>query len=240
MSKSSNLINQRFGRLTVIEKTPERKHKNVVWKCLCDCGKEHYAYTNLLTSGGCQSCGCLQKEKVSKNFTKSHSDLIGQKFGKLTIINKSKTLKSSNGSYLFECLCDCGKTVYQPLSALTSYHTISCGCSNKSAGELKIFKLLNENNIPFECEKSFDDCRNPLTNYPLRFDFYINNSYLIEFDGKQHFKDEGNWGESLEEIQKKDNYKDQWCKEHNIPLIRIPYTKLKTLTVEDLLLPSEK
>lgn len=41
---------------------------------------------------------------------------------------------------------------------------------------------------------------------------------------------------SLEEQKEKDNYKNDWCKNNNIPLIRIPYTHLKDLCIEDLLL----
>ena len=29
-------------------------------------------------------------------------------------------------------------------------------------------------------------------------------------------------------------YKNQWCKDNDIPIIRIPYTKLKTLNIDDL------
>lgn len=36
-----NLINQRFGRLYVIKERDERAESgNVVWKCVCDCGKQ--------------------------------------------------------------------------------------------------------------------------------------------------------------------------------------------------------
>lgn len=34
----------------------------------------------------------------------------------------------------------------------------------------------------------------------------------------------------------KDEYKTNWCKKNNIPLIRIPYWKLDTLCLDDLLL----
>ena len=29
----TNLVGQRFGRLTVLEKTNQRKHGYIVWKC---------------------------------------------------------------------------------------------------------------------------------------------------------------------------------------------------------------
>lgn len=37
--RAKDLLNQRFGRLVVIEKTDQRQDGRVVWKCKCDCGK---------------------------------------------------------------------------------------------------------------------------------------------------------------------------------------------------------
>ncbi|KKK78760.1 hypothetical protein LCGC14_2840320, partial [marine sediment metagenome] len=45
-----DLIGQRFGRLLVIQELDERKHRNVLWKCECDCGNEIMTYSSLLTS----------------------------------------------------------------------------------------------------------------------------------------------------------------------------------------------
>ena len=39
MPAKLNLIGEKYGRLTVIEKAPN-KGKRTQWKCLCDCGKE--------------------------------------------------------------------------------------------------------------------------------------------------------------------------------------------------------
>jgi hypothetical protein len=66
---------------------------------------------------------------------------------------------------------------------LLSGDTQSCGCSRLSHGEIKISKLLQEYNISFEMEKSFDTCINPKTGKKLRFDFFVNNQYLIEYNG---------------------------------------------------------
>lgn len=58
---------------------------------------------------------------------------------------------------------------------------------------------------------------------------------------KQHYKELNNdWGEPLEEIQKRDNNKTLWCKRNNIPLIRIPYWHLKNLKIKDLMLETSK
>lgn len=73
--------------------------------------------------------------------------------------------------------------------------------------------------------------------YSARFDFYIDNKYLIEFDGIQHFKEGHGWNNrsNLTQIQERDMIKNQWCKDNNIPLIRIPYWHLNNLKIEDLI-----
>lgn len=87
-------------------------------------------------------------------------------------------------------------------------------------------------------KKTFNSCRFPETNRLGYFDFYINNQFLLEYDGPQHFSySESGW-DNLDyflNITKKDNFKNKWCKENNIPLKRIPYWKLKNLTIEDIM-----
>lgn len=117
--------------------------------------------------------------------------------------------------------------------------TQSCGCI-KSKGELKIIEILTKNNIPFKTQIKFDDCKDK--DY-LRFDFGIYNNqnkllYLIEYDGIQHFDSRYIWKDIQEfyNTKRRDNIKNEWCKKHNIPLIRIPYTKYETLNLSDLTL----
>lgn len=108
-----------------------------------------------------------------------------------------------------------------------------------SVGENIIRQLLIKNNINFTREATFGTCLFPNTNYPAKFDFFIEGKYLLEFDGEQHFFASERFWNTIEQVQKTqehDIYKNQWCKENNIPLIRIPYTKLNTLTIEDLIL----
>lgn len=70
------------------------------------------------------------------------------------------------------------------------------------------------------------------------FDFYVNNSYIIEFDGKQHFYETNYFSQSLSEIQEHDAYKNNWCKTNGIPLIRISYRDQDNISLNDLLLES--
>lgn len=41
-------------------------------------------------------------------------------------------------------------------------------------------------------------------------------------------------------VLKRDAIKNQWCKDNNIPLIRIPYTRLNNLSIKDLILKKEE
>lgn len=239
-----NLVGQRFGRLTVLERdltyaSPKPPH----WICQCDCGNIKSIAGVYLRNGKTKSCGCLQKEIVG-NIGKQNkprgpkNNLIGQKFGKLTVISLNG--RSSDGHYSYLCECQCGRQLVVLSHSLTSGNTKSCGlCSHRSFGEEKIASLLDSHNIFYEQEKKFPSCKFPDGGY-ARFDFFIENRYLLEFDGKQHFFICGGWSNeaSLQLTQERDRFKDEWCQKNNIPLLRIPYTKLDTLTFQDIWLPS--
>jgi hypothetical protein len=64
------------------------------------------------------------------------------------------------------------------------------------------------------------------------------NKYLIEFDGEQHHNQNSKF--DYEYTHKHDLIKSQWCKDNNIPLIRIPYTHYDNLCIEDLLLETSQ
>lgn len=53
-------------------------------------------------------------------------DLSGKKFGKLTAIKTDG--KDKFGSYMWECVCDCGNKTRVLTGNLSSGHTTSCGC----------------------------------------------------------------------------------------------------------------
>lgn len=61
MAGAPNLVGQRFKRLTVLERSPEKtKIGKVQWICQCDCGTKILAYTGALRTGNTKSCGCLR------------------------------------------------------------------------------------------------------------------------------------------------------------------------------------
>lgn len=233
--KIKDLTGQKFGLLTALEPTEEKKNSYTIWKCLCDCGNITYVRSNSLTTGNTKSCGCLHR-KVMRDIL--IPDLTGKKFHYLTVIKMAGL--NSNGKQLWECLCDCGNKTLVSTTSLITGNTQSCGCK-KSKGETKIAELLKQYNISFTQQQTFPSCKFPKTQALARFDFFINNKYLIEYDGIQHFSYSSSptsWNdkENFLETQERDAIKNQWCKENGIPLIRIPYTHLEELCIEDLLL----
>ena len=60
----NDLTGQKFGRLTVICDSQERKWGQVVWNCLCDCGNQTRVASKDLKRGDTKSCGCLKKEAL--------------------------------------------------------------------------------------------------------------------------------------------------------------------------------
>src|SRR5215510_6871399 len=57
-----DLTGMKFGRLTVIGLTYERRHGHRLRRTLCDCGVEKIVAGSHLTRGQTRSCGCLQAE----------------------------------------------------------------------------------------------------------------------------------------------------------------------------------
>ena len=235
--RRKDITNQRFGKLIAIRPTDKRDaNAGVIWECLCDCGNTHFASTHNLLTGKVQSCGCLQSETItSLNQSRAHN-LVGQKIGMLSILEQAP----NQGTHRrWKAKCDCGKEIYVTTSALLYSGQQSCGCKTFSKGENTISKLLSDNSIEFKVEYSFDDLIFSDTSKKARYDFYLPTlNTLIEFDGKQHFvKSTGYYDnpEKFAKTQEHDKIKNQYAKDHNITLIRIPYTRLNELCIEDLL-----
>nr|DAT84709.1 MAG TPA: restriction enzyme [Caudoviricetes sp.] len=209
----------RFGRLTVLELVdlPVKINKSV-GKCQCDCGNIINVKSDNLVRGYKKSCGCLLKESIEKRKV----DMSGKKFFFLTALEPTNERK--NGSIVWKCKCDCGNICYITQGQLG--YIKSCGCSNKSKGEFLIADILKNNSISFEEQKTFDDCKNPKTNYYLRFDFYLPDyNCCIEYNGIQHYEPTEHFGgeESFSEYKYRDCLKTDFCNKNNIKLLVFSY-----------------
>lgn len=106
-------------------------------------------------------------------------------------------------------------------------------CVNaKSKGEMAIASYLDDNDIIYEMQKTFPDCRNFKTNALLRFDFHLPKYNLcIEFDGIFHYEEQKFGIANLIKIQLRDKIKTDFCKNNLIKLIRIPYWEKKNINI---------
>lgn len=233
--KPRDFSKEKIGRLQPLyidDTKPRGSGKNIYWICQCDCG-------NKISVNSCNLQTAIRKNKdlgCGVCNSKLAVDLTNQKFGKLTAIKRADSERTNRTKWL--CKCDCGNFTEVFTSNLTSLHTTSCGCAARSIGEANIEQILKDNEINYIREFSFPQLTKEKK---LRFDFAIFDaqwklSHLIEFDGRQHFDDYTPWNgmETLEERQLRDKMKNEYCQNNNIRLIRIPYSKRDTITLNDL------
>lgn len=226
---NTRLIGQRFGHLTVIEDTGKRLHRSIIWKCKCDCGNEHEVTSNNLNGGQVNSCG-----KQGCPYHKTFENLKGKRFGKLVAMYPTSM---KDGSHMYwVCQCDCGNQHEVGSCHLKSGKVQSCGCIKTSIGEMNIKKILEDNNIEYKEQITFDNLKNIK---PLRYDFgiYENGKLvrLIEFDGIQHFEKQNYFTHDLTSTKNNDIIKNKYSKDNNIPLVRIPYWERDKMTLDMLL-----
>ena len=217
-----NLVGLIFGRLTVVEMLYGYNNGTQTYcRCICECGRETIVCVSNLIAGRTSSCGCLEVE--SRYGRIHHKDITGQKFGHLTVIEKSPQ-KGLNGCVIWKCICDCGNITYASYTELILGRKTTCGCSRYSNMELFISDILSEYQIPYIPQARFDECRNI---FPLPFDFYLyEHNTLIEYDGEQHTRPIDFFGGEEGYLKRviNDNIKTEYCQEHNIRLIRLQHT----------------
>lgn len=223
-SRRKDLTNQVFGKLTAlyyIENTSPP-----LWHCRCSCGAELDVTSRALTHKERTSCGCKRRDL--------RKDLTGQKFGKLTVVERAENYTAPSGQtqIQYKCKCDCGNEIIVMATSLKQGLTSSCGCV-KSAGELAVARYLAEKSIKFEQQYKFADCRDVR---PLPFDFCIQKEngeiwFLIEINGKHHYEprfssDPELSNEIFKKQQEHDQIKEVYCLEHGFDLLTIPYYEL--------------
>ena len=195
-------------------------------KIYCSTCKEYFWQrpNDHLNGKGCPTCGHNRQQAESDRRKKLASETFIDKansihgFGRYGYI---KTIYNKSNEHVCIICNECGSEFWQrPNDHLRG---IGCPYCRESHGEKAIFLYLKENNIAFERQYSNNACRNI---YPLPFDFviYTNESkseikFLIEFQGIQNLK----------YTQTRDSIKFNYCKDNNIPLLIIPYTKQKLI-----------
>lgn len=101
----NDLTGQKFGKLTVLSRAESRIDSSgkarTMWNCHCDCGNDKIVSADYLKQKKYPSCGCeARKNRIEKNRVNN----IGQKFGRLTIVDILWDEKRTKAI----CKCDCG------------------------------------------------------------------------------------------------------------------------------------
>lgn len=220
----------KFGRYTILYKESETGQGGL-YRCRCECGVEKTIKRQFLLDGSIVSCGCYSREEKSQ---RQLIDITGQRFGLLTVLSKSD-YQGGDGVY-WNVRCDCGNEKVVSGHAIRRGDIISCGCSKRSNGEMIIEQLLLENNLFYKSEYTFSDLPR------LRYDFVIfdknqNPIRIIEYDGKQHFEPVDYFGgeKRFQQQITNDAIKNQYAFDHNIPIVRFPYTDIRGLTSDAIM-----
>lgn len=204
-------------------------------KVHCVCNKHNYEFdicaSNLITSVKL-ACPLCIGEDIHNRCAKTNSEFINE----LKKINPNIVPVGNYINISTKILCKCKIHNYEwyamPLKIL-SKHTGCPKCSLYNYEE-KICDLLDDWGYKYICQKRFVDCKDV---YTLPFDIYLYEyNILIEYDGEQHFriiprgkKDYNRLLNDFNIIVKHDIIKTQYCKENNIPLIRISYEDIDDL-----------
>lgn len=198
-----------------------RVNDTMKFKCKI-CGYEWQTAPNILLNKdnyGCPKCsnhGFVSEEDVIERLNKYNPTI---KY----VSGYKGTQRHAN----FECL-RCGNKWHTIVNSVLRGR--GCPNCNLSHGALKIKEFLKTSMIDYETEYRFDDCRDIR---PLPFDFYIKSkNTCIEYDGKQHFVPSRfsksmtyeDMKDNLRAVKRRDKIKNDYCKNHGIKLIRIPYT----------------
>lgn len=194
---------------------------NIDYRCKIHNYFGHTSVTNLIKGTVCYYCGT---KKLSEKATLSNFEVnkrikeINPNFERISDYSYSTKpikIKCSHCNYIWES------------SLVNLKYCPNCEKEKMYKGERIIFDILKNNNIKFEQQKKYDDCKNIR---PLSFDFYLPEyNSCIEYNGIQHYKPIEHFGgeKSYKQQILNDEIKKEYCINNNITLIIIPY-KLNT------------
>lgn len=193
------------------------------------CGYEYTVTPSNFINGGIRCKECKRIE-ITKKQTRPFEDVL-KKIDEdgFEFIECPDGYKNDKSKIIIKCQNGHLSTK----SVVSLIHYGGCPSCKVSKGENKIREFLISNNVNFSEQYRFEDCKNKK---PLPFDFAVFDkdnklSFLIEYDGEQHYipyRTE-NGQKKLEYIQSNDKIKSDYCKNSNISLIRIPYWDFKNI-----------
>ena len=221
-TKTNKEFIQEVFKLVNNEYTFLEEYKGSMTKIKCKHNKCGYIWNispaSFLKGTRCPKCMRIRntksRTKSNAEFIQEVYNLVGNEYIFLEkYINNKTKIKCKHNT--------CGYKWYVFPGNILRGH--GCPKCLESKGEKGIASYLDKYSINYIQEYKFDDCKNKI---PLPFDFYLSDyNICIEYDGGQHYRPIDYFGgkKRFKYIQQNDNIKNQYCKDNNIPLLRIPY-----------------
>ena len=224
--KDEDFIGKIFGDFKVLSYVGKNDKGIKLYKCQCSCGNIVDVNCYNLKDGTSTNCGCKRKQTLSNKMRKN---IIGKKFGKLTVIKEVGV--NNKGKVEWLCECECGNKITATTGSLMSKHTLSCGCI-KSKGNFLLASILRNKGIEYKTEYYVDLSNTDYNVSYLSFDIYLPKyNVAIEYDGEQHFYPCDLFGGDIgfARTKERDRIKDDYCKNNNIIIYRISYKDIDIL-----------
>ena len=213
-------VKQDLEKNNIILHETEYINQNTKMNIEYDCGFKAYRnYANIKKSEyKCPHCVKVGYGRDTEQLTNEINDITNGEYSLLSeykTMNDKVTIKHNKCEHVYE---------------VTPHNFLDSGnrcpkCGNYK-GEIESERVLKQFNVNYECQYSFDDLLSDF-GIPLRFDFVIFNKlnellFLLEYDGEFHYKKIYD-GHDFEGQVYRDNLKNEYCKQNNIDLLRIPY-----------------
>lgn len=214
-----NAVCDRYGYILLTDITEFTNVKmNVQFLC-----PKHGVQTSMLDNlKRGHSCSCCSYEERA-NLLKLDLDYVEKTINSTNgnrWLNKDSYKSCTEHNLLIKC--SCGNTYETSFVNFRDHGINRChSCAqSESLGEMRIRDYLDANNISYIPQFRLDGCKDKK---PLPFDFGLPElNKCIEFDGLHHYRDVRFEGQH-QYVSKHDQIKTNYCIEHGIDLIRIPY-----------------
>ena len=222
------VYNSLCGTLTQMEKTTIKRA--IDKSCMKDCqgcNGERFG------TDDCTFSKIIRPKETNKKINRIPKIFVGEDYNMFTVIATEPSGNYSDHQSRAKCKCrNCGRISESRFDTLLN-GTHACECfRHRSTGEMMIWKYLEDKNISYKSEQTFQDLVG-LKGGALRYDFAILKDnqivQLIEFDGEQH-KEIGYFNKDGR-VFKHDDIKNIYAKENNIPLIRIPAEEINNINI---------
>ena len=180
----------------------------------------------LLLGQCCPICGRIKQGNntadTTESFIKKAREVYGNKY------DYSKTVYTRSTEKITVTCPIHGDFQVRPVHHLSG---VGCHvCDGNSRGEHIIGEYFKANDIYFDPQHRFIDCRDKRT---LPFDFYLPDYNLcIEFHGIQHYKKNKQFKGNIANyyyIRNHDKIKADYCRSHDINLLVIPYFEFSNI-----------